>query len=58
MRVKFVMHAAGPLVSYEVNDEIEFEDAEAIRLIEAGIAVPVRGKKIETATIKPTENTK
>ena len=52
------MHAAGPLVSYEVNDEIEFEDAEAIRLIEAGIAVPVRGKKIETATIKPTENTK
>lgn len=44
---------AGPAYVLRAGDEREFPDAEAIRLIDAGYAVPVGEKKIERAVVPP-----
>ena len=48
---------SGPAILLNPGDEAEFADAEAIRLIDAGFAVPVRAP-IERAVKKPTEKRK
>ena len=57
MKIKMTVSIAGPEYSYDVDQEIDIENDEAIRLIDAGFAIPVRGKKVETATVSPKETT-
>lgn len=40
MLIKFLVSLSGPEMSYHAGDTAEFEDEEAGRLIEAGIAIP------------------
>ncbi len=50
MRVRMLTGLSGPAYSLARGDEREFSDAEAIRLVEAGYAVPVADTGRETAT--------
>jgi hypothetical protein len=56
MRVRLLVGFAGATVLVP-GDEAEFADDEAIRLIDAGFAVPA-APKIERAVRKPTETRK
>jgi len=59
MKIKMQIGLAGPEYSLSPGDEREFPDVEAIRLIEAGFAVPVAAEKRETATKKtPAKETR
>lgn len=49
---------AGERFAYHTGDEAEFEDAEAIRLVAAGAAVPVSDEKIERAVKAVPESRK
>lgn len=53
MRVRMLTGLSGPAYSLASGDEHDFDQAEAIRLIEAGYAVPVEKSKIERAVKKP-----
>lgn len=53
MRVKMLVGIAGG-ITLEPGDEHDFDDAEAIRMIEAGFAVPV-AKKPEQAVRRVRE---
>jgi hypothetical protein len=57
MRVKALVCIAGEN-AINVNDEVEMDDAEAIRHIEAGHVVPVSEVKIERAVKVPAETRK
>ena len=48
---------SGPTILLSPDDEAEFADAEAIRLIDAGFAVPVTSR-VERATKAPAEKRK
>jgi len=50
MLVEIKTGLAGPEYSLSAGDRRDFPEAEAIRLIEAGIAVPVAETKTERAT--------
>ncbi len=52
MLVRMVVGLAGPTTSLAPGDEADFPQAEALRLIEAGYAVPAVEAKIERA-VKP-----
>ena len=52
MMVRMVVGLAGPTTSLAPGDKAEFPQAEAVRLIEAGYAVPMVEAKIERA-VKP-----
>lgn len=52
MLVRMVVGLVGPTTSLAPGDEAEFPQAEAVRLIEAGYAVPMVAAKIERA-VKP-----
>ena len=52
MKIKLLTSRAGNAFCQNVGDEIEVSEAEAIRMIEAGQAVPVVASKRETATKK------
>jgi hypothetical protein len=54
MQVKMLVCLAGARIMLNPGDEAEFADDEAIRLIDAGFAVPV-APKIERAVKKPRE---
>lgn len=41
MKIKMLVNMAGPEISRNVGDEIEVDDAEAKRLIEASFAIPL-----------------
>ena len=41
MKVKMLVSMAGPDISRNVGDEIDIDDAEAKRLIEASFAIPL-----------------
>ncbi len=49
MKVRMLVHMSGPNVIRNTGDELEIEGKEAQRLIEAGIAEPVRKVKAERA---------
>ena len=53
MKVRIVHCMAGSDYVRNPGDEVEVEDAEAVRLIDAGIAEPLRP---ETAAEGPAEN--
>lgn len=54
MKIKMLTSISGPDFSLAPNEETErFSPDEAVRLIEAGYAVPVAGKAAETAVKAP-----
>lgn len=53
MRVRMVVGLSGPTTNLAPDDETDFPQDEALRLIEAGYAVPVADAKVERA-VKPT----
>lgn len=55
MKIKFKNGIAGPNYNYDPGDTANFEEKQAIRLCEAGIAQPVKEKVIETAEKKNKE---
>lgn len=58
MRLKMLVGMAGPDISLSPGDHHECSDAAAIRLIEAGFAVPVSEPKIERAVKSVPEKRK
>lgn len=55
MIIKMQIGLAGPEYSLSPGDEHDFPEAEAIRLIEAGYAVPVVAAKVERAVKAPVK---
>lgn len=54
MKIKMLVGIAGADFALSPTEETErFSEAEAIRMIDAGIAVPVAEKKIERAVKAP-----
>lgn len=53
MNIRMLVGLAGNEYSLAPGDEREFADAEAIRLIDAGYAVPVAEVKTERAVAQP-----
>lgn len=59
MKIKMLVAAGGVDFSLKGGDETErFSDREAVRLIEAGYAVPVSAHKIERAVAVPAVETR
>lgn len=54
MKIKLLVSRAGALGAQNSGEEIVVPDAEAIRMIEAGQAEPVRAAKVERA-VKPVK---
>lgn len=56
MKLKMSVYTAGAEFALAPGDVTErFSDAEAIRLIEKGYAVPVTERRVETAVKRPAE---
>lgn len=56
MKIRMLTSFAGADFSLSVNEETErFSEAEAVRMIEAGYAVPVAERETERATKKPAQ---
>jgi hypothetical protein len=59
MKIRMLASIAGADFALSAGDETErFSEAEAIRLIEAGSAVPVAGDKTERAVAAPAPETR
>lgn len=56
MKIKMLQGLAGPEFVYNPGDVVEMEKKQATRLCKAGIAKPIEGEEIETAT-KPQGET-
>ncbi|TPM58984.1 hypothetical protein FJ959_08910 [Mesorhizobium sp. B2-2-4] len=54
MKIKLLVSLAGAYRAFNAGDEPDWDDADAIRLIEAGFAIPVAETKIERAVATPT----
>lgn len=52
MRIRMLTGLSGPEYSLAPGEERDFAQTEALRLIDAGYAVPVASEKRETATKK------
>jgi len=55
MKVRMLQSQYGPDVARNAGDEVEVDDAEAKRLIEASIAEPVRSAATPETTVKPVK---
>lgn len=53
MKLKVIHCMAGSGFVHHPGDVVEFDDAEGVRLVEAGIAEPLGP---ETASVEPAEN--
>lgn len=53
MKIRLLVSRAGPAGVDNRGDEIEVSDAEAIRMIEAGQAEPLRDALVEKAVKRP-----
>lgn len=53
MLVKMLVGLSGPVYTLSPGDEREFPDDEAVRLIEAGFAVPVAEPIVERTVKEP-----
>ncbi|MDW9792124.1 hypothetical protein GOB42_15165 [Sinorhizobium meliloti] len=54
MRIKMLVGLAGNEYSLSPGDERDFPQNEAIRLIDAGYALPIAKKETERAVAQPT----
>jgi len=50
MKIRMLVSQVGPETVREPGEEYDISDEEAKRLIEAGLAEPVRARKVERAT--------
>ncbi len=50
LKIIFKESIAGPNYAYSPGDSAEFEEKQAIRFCEAGIAYPTKEKQVETAS--------
>lgn len=56
MLIRMLVGLCGPTLTLGPGDEHEFPDAEAVRIVESGYAVPVAEKRVERAvTAQPQE---
>ena len=55
MLVRMTVGLVGPALTLEPGQEHDFPDAQAIRLIEAGSAVPVLVRETERAVVERTQ---
>jgi len=55
MKIKFKQGLAGPNYNYNPGDQADFDEKQAIRLCEAGIAAPVKIENTEKQVKKPVE---
>lgn len=55
MRIRLLTSIAGRGFAHQVGDEANFPDADAIRLIRAGQAEPVRHETLERAVKRPKD---
>jgi hypothetical protein len=53
MRIKMMVGLSGPTYTLNPGEERVFPDEEALRIVQAGFAVPVIDRDIETAVRKP-----
>lgn len=53
MKIKLLISLASAETAYGAGDEHDWDDVDAVRLIEAGFAVPVSDIKIERAVATP-----
>lgn len=53
MKIRLLVSRSGPAGAQNRGDEIEVSDAEAIRMIEAGQAEPMRDAVVERAVRAP-----
>lgn len=53
MKIRLLVSRSGPAGAQNRGDEIEVGDAEAIRMIEAGQAEPMREAPVERAVKRP-----
>lgn len=53
-----LVQLSGPAMQLEPNDERDFPQEEAIRLVRAGYAVPVAGTEIEAAVLPSSAETR
>jgi hypothetical protein len=58
MLVRMTTGLSGPAFSLSRGDERDFPDGEAIRLINAGYAVPVEARQAEFTTLPPAAETR
>ena len=58
MRVRILQNITGPEADLRVDDEVEMDDAEAIRHITAGHCVPVAPKVERAAKAAPEKRKK
>jgi hypothetical protein len=58
MRVRMTVGLVGPAFTLEPGDEHEFPDAQAIRMIQAGSAIPVAERVAETTAVQPVRETR
>lgn len=58
MRIRLLVGLSGPTYSLGPGDERDFLQAEAVRLIQAGYAVPVSAGDIEKAVRLPAPETR
>lgn len=58
MQVRMLVGLSGPAITLSPGDQHDFDHAEAVRLIEAGFAVPVFEQKIERAVKAPAAETR
>lgn len=58
MRVRFNSDVFGPLYTFQVGQEVEHGDeAQCVRWIKAGVAVPVKARPVEAAVRHAPEDT-
>lgn len=58
MKIKMLVGLAGPNYALSPGDEREFPDAEAIRLIDVGYAVPATAARVEITMRPPAPETR
>ena len=58
MRIRMLVGLSGPATLLAPGDEAEFADAEAIRFIDAGFAVPVAAKTERAVKSAPEKRKK
>lgn len=58
MLIRMLVGLSGPTMTLEPGDERDFPQAEAIRLVKAGYAVPVAEPEIERAVVSPALETR
>lgn len=58
MKIKMLTGLSGPEYNLAPGDERDFEDAEAIRLVSAGFAVPAEAAPSETTSKKAAAKTR